>query len=314
VIFDSEQIGEILRGRRTQTRRPVDSSDPDYRVRAGRRGQSRSLKVPYRPRVGERIPVKTRPGAEPSCHLTVVAFDQQRHGDITRDDIRASGYRTAAAYKKAWVRQYDRAWCATAQQRVEVIAAAARIGVDITPRHAHKLLQFDDDAAITLLLGYPADMRAALLRDLRGASERDADAARVLSTLTPAMYVARFDKHWADKPVWVLQHEIARESAANLLAARPGSVQADYVSSPARAMGGSMDPGEAVDRDTIARLGEQAALRRSQGVVASWLKMRRTLMGQIHDLETSHELTERQRKRLARLRFQVESGDEAFAA
>jgi hypothetical protein len=311
VIFESEQVGEILKGRRTRTHRPVDASDPAYRVRVGRRGQSRSLSVPYQPKVGERIPVKTRPDASPSCHLTVVGFEQRRHGDLTVDDMRAAGYRTAAAYKKAWVRQHDRSWCGTAQVRVEVVAAAAHIDVDITPRHAHQLLQLDDEAAVTLLLGYPADMRAALLRELRGAAERDDDAQRVLPTLTPAMYVARFDKHWADKLIWVLWHELAKESAANLLAARPGSAHADYVSSSAQAMA---DEGEAVDRATIARLGEQAALRRKQGVVGDWLRMRRTLVEQINDLETSHELTEKQRKRLDRLRFQLESGDELFAA
>lgn len=315
MILDSTQVGEIFRGRRTQTRRPVDSSESGYRVRTGRRGQSRSLHAPYQPRVGERFPVKTRPDAEPSCTLTVVAFDQQRHGDITADEIRRSGYSTVTSYKEAWVRQYDAGWIRAATAQIGVVVAVSGLGLNITPRSAARLAAVSETAADDLRTYYRRDMREALSRE-RGirVTERDPDAESVTPFLTPAMFVARFDRHHADKLVWVLHHKIATETPANLLAARPGSAQTDYVHSPAQAMGGDLDPGEAVDRATIARLGEQAELRQKQGVTADWLELRRDVEKRIRDLEASHDLAPKDVKLLNRLRYQLEKGDDRFAA
>jgi hypothetical protein len=317
MIVEKGQLGRILSGRRTQTRRPVDARDPYYRVRDGRRGQSRSLVKPYEPKVGDRI-LMERPDtggsdrmAVASVYVVVTAIRQQIHREITRAEIAVSGYETVAGYKAAWVREHDRDWVRRERPKQVIRAAADGLGIVL----AEHLVRFylgrykgDTDYVVEVITEGHKTGR------LTGATPRPVDAPRVSPTLTAAQLAARFDSRHADGLVWVIEHEVATLEPHRLLAARPGSSQTDYVSSPAQAMGGDSDPGEAVDPETVAKLGQQAALRRQQGVTADWLALRTALEGKIGALEAQHDLTPKDVKYLKRLRYQLEGGDRRFAA
>jgi hypothetical protein len=75
---------------------------------------------------------------------------------------------------------------------------------------------------------------------------------------------AAFHARHSHKPVWILTVELDRSHTARLLAASP-SAQSDYVTSPAAALGGNADPGEAVEeklQDLFTREGIQGFIAR----------------------------------------------------
>lgn len=319
MIVERGHVGLIVSGRRTQTRKLVDQREPGYRVRTGRRGLSHSLQKPWVPKVGVRLPIQTA-GEKAELYVVVTGVRTEPAGATTREDAQACGHGTLTAWKAAWVREHAKEWVARERDRQALRAAAADVGIDLGEAYVRRLVAEHGSYAAEVFRKVEREQAVASLHAMNAAggrpdaTVRDPEAPPILPTLTAAQLAARFDTHHADQPVWVIDHAVATDEPYNLLAARPGSAGEDYVRSPTAAMGGDLDPGEAVDGETIERLGQQAQLRQQQGVVADWLALRRTLEQQIRALETAHDLTPKQVQQLQRFRRQLEGGDKRFLA
>jgi hypothetical protein len=310
VIVERGHVGLIRSGRRTQTRKLVDGREPGYRVRRGRRGQSHSLSKPWVPKVGDRLPIQTV-GEHAELYVVVTSVHTEPAGAITRETAQACGYMTVVGWKAAWVREHGKEWVARERERQIVRATAADCGLDLSERALRRFMwEAEGDgtvAAVRVEMAHAGDEL-----DPADAKTRTPDAAPVLATVTAAQLAARFDDHHADQLVWVIDHAVATDEPYNLLAARPGSAQVDYVSSPAQAMGGDLDPGEAVDREALEKLNERDAERRDLEAKQRWLALRVQLEKGIRELEALGELTPSQQKHLARLRHQLAGGDKRF--
>jgi len=73
-----------------------------------------------------------------------------------------------------------------------------------------------------------------------------------------------------------------------------------------------LDPGEAVDRETLAKLNERDAARRELEATQRWVALRAQWEQGIRELEALAELTPDQQKHLDRLRHQLAGGDKRF--
>lgn len=317
MIVERGHVGLIRSGRRTQTRLLVDGREPGYRRRNGKRGQSHQLVRPRRPRVGDRIPIQRREvdgdgRVTVTTELHVVAVNVRGPlpaGSTTVGDALACGYQTLTGWKAAWVRDHGQQWVARERVRQQVRHAAASVGYTVQEGTIREYL--------AVVAGDPAAAAEALRFDLDAGKVPDAepradDAPDVLATLTVAQLVARFEARHAAQPIWVVDHVISSDEQPRLLAARPGSTGGDYVTSPAAAMSGVLDPGEAVDPESLAKLNERDVERRDLEAKQRWLALRAQWEKGIRELEALGELTPEQRKQLDRLRHQLKGGDRRF--
>lgn len=130
MILEPKSVGLIESGKRTMLRRPVDSAGPRYRMprtrRGGpKRGASRQLVQPWRPGVGDVLPIQERvkeAGEErvvTLCRVRITEHRQERHGAISLVDALAEGVRTTVAYKARWVRHRDRQWIASQGEKID---------------------------------------------------------------------------------------------------------------------------------------------------------------------------------------------------
>lgn len=327
MIVERGHVGLIRSGRRTQSRVLVDGREPGYRRRRhGARGQSHQLVTPWRPRVGDRIPIQLRRTdgdgrVRIDTELYVVAVDVRGPlpaGATTRGDAIACGYGTLTAWKAAWVREHGKQWVTRERDRQALRAAAAEVGLDLGEAYVRRLVAEHGCRAAEVFRKVEHEQAVAVLDALHAAgarpdaTRRDPEAPPVLPTLTAAQLAARFDAHHAGQHVWVIDHEVAVEDAPLLLEARPGMSEDGYVHSPAAAMSGSLDPGEAVDPDTLGKLNERDAERRDLEAKQRWLALRAQWERDIRELEALGDLTPEQRKQLDRLRYQLKGADRRF--
>lgn len=253
MIVERGHVGHIRAGRRTRSVVPVDQTTPGYRERKpriGGRGQSRQLVRPRDPRIGGRILIRQREFVEDREHvIEVVVRDrwQALAGDVSDEDATAMAYRTLTSWQAWWVREQAPTWVAREEVRQRIRAACARAGVTLDERAVHSLASdHGADGADALEIAYPRDIARAVLHDGLGVRRLASDPP-VSQTLTIAQLAGRFNGYHDNDPVWVIDHEVAIDDRPKLLADRPGSTLEDYVHSPAAAMSGSRDPGEAVD-------------------------------------------------------------------
>lgn len=294
MIVERGHIGLIRSGRRTQTRRLVDSREPGYRVRTGRRGQSHSLVKPWVPKVGDRVPIQVV-GEKAELYVVVMTVRTERAGATTRDDAIACGYQTLTAWKAAWVREYGKDWVARERRRQQVRALIFDEGYQqAAERHVRVLADVADQLR-----------EVQWLADEGLLTPRPDDGPPVLATLSAVQLAARFDSRHADQLVWVIDHVVATDEKPRLLAARPGSAQADYVSAPAQAATG--EP-EAVDEKT---LGEFVKANAEKPMITRrefYMERRAEIAKQIRALEAA-DLGRDVRSTLRALRRQLETLD-----
>ena len=113
MILPADQTGYIARGDRTTIRVPVDPRLTSRPLRAAGRNSSK----PFRPALGERLPVAKRvtreggkEGWETTCYVTIRHVTREPLGTLTDDQAKAEGYPTARDFEQAWVRIHDREW------------------------------------------------------------------------------------------------------------------------------------------------------------------------------------------------------------
>jgi hypothetical protein len=210
VIFRDQILRAILRGEVTQHRRPVVGSDPYYRRNRKLKsaGRSTTLVRPYKPKPGDRFPVQQRAVKDGKP-----SAETQGHAIIT--------------------------------------SATQELAGDLTFDDARQMgYRTTSDAMEAWLCDY----------DPGWVCEEPVCHACGGPGLTEAGFCvtcgcddqprARFIAKHADRLVWVIRFELDRSHESHLLAAVPareGTEDGDYVSSPAQAMGGDADPGEAID-------------------------------------------------------------------
>jgi hypothetical protein len=145
----------VLRGKKTQTRRPVQRAPrSEWIVRRDgsrrRRPPARVIQVDgqfYRAcryTVGHTYSVQPGYAKRGDARIIVTAVERQRLGDITFAEARAEGFRTTDEFKQAWVRIHDREWLER-----ELVDRAEIFGDDAVPfilrarfeqRHADRLV------------------------------------------------------------------------------------------------------------------------------------------------------------------------------
>jgi hypothetical protein len=131
VIFAPQHGRLILEGRKTQTRRLVRPGQAGAAPRcAYRPGRSEPLTRVKRP--DERTPEeesrvrhgKGRPPLQQIGRILITDVRRERLGEITFSDARREGFRTAAEFKAAWVRDHDGKWLARQDDPSDVELAA----------------------------------------------------------------------------------------------------------------------------------------------------------------------------------------------
>jgi len=262
MIVERGHVGLIISGRRKRGVVRVDQTTPGYRERKpriGGGGQSRQLVRPRNPRVGDRIAIRQR-GSGQTVEVVVTDRRQALAAEVTAEDATAMGYRTLASWQAWWVREQAPMWCAREEARQLARWAAGEVGVEIDERLAHALAaECGQGVADAMLCCYTDDLARALIEE--GATARAEDDPPVSQTVTVAQMAERFAGFHANDPVWIIDHVLAVDSRPLLLADQPGPQQADYVRSPAAAMSGSRDPGEAIEPALQERLSREAAER-----------------------------------------------------
>lgn len=123
MIFSGPLYGKVLRGEKTQTRRPASSSDPANR---------------YRP--GMRRAVQKGRGIHGEAHIIITDVRLEAVGDITFEDARAEGFRTRDDFKAYWIELHDKKWLEREEEENGDWAALKelRILARFDQRHAHK--------------------------------------------------------------------------------------------------------------------------------------------------------------------------------
>lgn len=105
MIFGARMRGQILAGKKTQTRRVVRS--PELKRRAN--GTAYTTR-PFQPAVGMSVAVQPGRGKEAVFRIHVTGVRSERLGDITFEDARAEGFRSRDEFREHWVRLHDAAW------------------------------------------------------------------------------------------------------------------------------------------------------------------------------------------------------------
>lgn len=223
MVLDGNIAWKIMAGSATQVRRVVDSREPGYRERRGRRGQSRQRVAPFVPYAGLVVPIQKparkdgRDTAETFGYAKIVDHRIERHGAISFVDVRASGFRTTTDYKASWVRLRERAWVLR-----ETARQTELLGFERGPGDAECALRFDThhgDATVHVMDVEPVrEARGRFLSADPAAMQADyvESSARAMRGELEAVdeeYLAKFVKENADKPkvtrldVWREQRE-----------------------------------------------------------------------------------------------------------
>lgn len=200
MLLDRGIPWKILAGEATQVRRVVDASAPRYRERPGRRGQSRQQVKPFRAQVGMEVSLQKqarRDGKdvkETAGYAKIVGIRTEQHSAISFADVRASGYRTTADYKRAWVMLHDAHWVRALGENVLTGDFSARFD----ERHGPKLV-------LVLTLDPVREQRGRFLAADPAAMETDyvASPARAMKGELEAVddeYLAKCVKDNAEKP------------------------------------------------------------------------------------------------------------------
>jgi uncharacterized protein YhfF len=102
LIFGKQLAKDIIRGRKTATRRPVRYTS----------STSGTTPVPCRYKPGHTYAIQPGRGKPAIGRLKVTHVEQQRAGELTLADAHREGFRTRDDFKAQWVRIHDRAWVA----------------------------------------------------------------------------------------------------------------------------------------------------------------------------------------------------------
>lgn len=251
MIVPAALVEQILDGRPTVVRFPVDLAEPYYRHRRPQIGgnrQSRQLVAPYVPGLGDRLRVRASGAGDESAPTIITARAIVAHETPPLVELQAAGYATVGEYQADWVRRYDKAWIAAETDLTNVARACW------WPRTG------GDDAGHRHASDWPR--RALSLPALAG----------------------RFGAEWAGRPIWEATVELERRDRMRLLAQNP-SYSGPYVSSPSQAMGGSMDPGEAIDARDQELVTARARMVEGQGdVLKAARRGRLTLSEQLDEV------------------------------
>ncbi len=123
----------------------------------------------------------------------------------------------------------------------------------------------------------------------------------------PGLIAARFQRHWADRDVWLIALDTDCE-APNLIAKQS---ELAYTSQQRRAWFG--EP-EAVAPADVSELTARARRDEGQSKTASWLEKRERIEQEIASFEAEHDLTPSEVKAIRMIRHGLERGDRRFAA
>lgn len=124
MILEPAVCRAIDAGKKTMIRRPVVATEPRYRDRKTKhgdpkRGASKQLVTPFRPKVGDRWPIKPGVSKPVMCRVVVTAVREEQHGAINLADAYLEGHKTTAAYRAAWVRSHDQQWIAQVGDEID---------------------------------------------------------------------------------------------------------------------------------------------------------------------------------------------------
>lgn len=119
MIFGPEMRRQILAGRKTVTRRPVQ--EPRLVRRAN--GTTYWTRPFGEHMAGHVVPLQPGRGEVAVAHLLITSIAAAFVGDITYLDARAEGFRTTDAFKAYWVGLYDKTWVAREERDLEQLVA-----------------------------------------------------------------------------------------------------------------------------------------------------------------------------------------------
>lgn len=247
MIVEPTAARKIVRGEKTTVRRLV--RDRDTRVVKRREGsweKGTSVVRPYLPRIGAHVPIKPHQKQSALCSVVITDVRREPLADMTLQDARAEGHRTRDDFKLAWVKQHDADW----------LEFTTRLLASLAATEDALLEEFADITAATLRRRLSALRRAGAVTLDDGQWQREENAEALAG-------VARFDRRWADKIVWVLTIEVERDTP-RFLADRRRSDD-DYTTSAALALPDDPTP-EVIDIAAQAQYSAEArerdALRR----------------------------------------------------
>lgn len=117
MIFTAQNAGKILRGEKTQTRRPRHPNDTPHPaagpiqqvVRTGRDKHGHPIST-IRYRTGGSYALQPGRGRPSIGRVLITNIRLQQLTDITHRDAQAEGHQTTNDFRQAWVHLHDKAW------------------------------------------------------------------------------------------------------------------------------------------------------------------------------------------------------------